>query len=175
MLVYVPGVARPYLVRVKKSRRRYISSNGKSKRKCWYTYQERIYVVPGIIPFCSSSRRRCEPFQQRGYCKCCTYVSDKSDKKQTSVYVFKRKMKKKMLPTRAGRRWQMVWQGPRLGSVAETARFVAMVPCFLLSVFRFSFLSFPLLSLHPGMFIFLLSLRLCSIHVTLSKYVFYTW
>ena len=69
----------------------------KSKRKCWYTYQERIYVVPGIIPFCSSTRRRCEPFQQRGYCKCCTYVTDKSEKKQTSVYVIKRKIKKKML------------------------------------------------------------------------------
>ena len=55
--------------RVKKSRRRYISSNGKSKRKCWYayTYQVRIYVVPGSIPFCSSTRRWCElsPFQQR--------------------------------------------------------------------------------------------------------------
>ena len=65
MLVYVPGVAHTYLVRVKKSRRRHISSTGKSKRKCWYTYQVRIYVVPGIIPFCSSTRRRCEPFQQR--------------------------------------------------------------------------------------------------------------
>ena len=38
----------------------YVSSNGKSKRKCGYIYQVRIYVVPGIIPFCSSTRRRCE-------------------------------------------------------------------------------------------------------------------
>ena len=30
------------------------------------------------------------------------------------------------LPTRAGRRWKIVWLGPRLGFVAETARFVAM-------------------------------------------------
>ena len=57
------------------------------------------------------------------------------------------------LPTRAGR-WQMVWQCPRLGFLAETGRFVtlrdalstifllAFVPCFLLVVFRFSFLYF---------------------------------
>ena len=42
--------------RVKKSRCRYISSNGKSKRKCWYTYQVR-YVY---IPFSCSTRSRCE-------------------------------------------------------------------------------------------------------------------
>ena len=72
--------------RVKKRRRTYISSNGKSKRKCWYTYlnQVRIYLVSpfvlalegGVnsnpssrerlllrtpyIPFCSRTRRRCE-------------------------------------------------------------------------------------------------------------------
>ena len=41
-----------------KRRRTYIWSNGKSKRKCWwYVYQVRIYVY---IPFCSSTRRRCE-------------------------------------------------------------------------------------------------------------------
>ena len=39
--------------RVKKRRRTYISSNGKSKRKCIRTR----YVY---IPFCSSTRRRCE-------------------------------------------------------------------------------------------------------------------
>ena len=31
--------------RVKKSRRRYISSNGKSKRKCWYIYQVREQTI----------------------------------------------------------------------------------------------------------------------------------
>ena len=35
------------------------------------------------------------------------------------------------------------------------------VPCFLLSVFRYFFLFF-FFSLHPGMFIFFVSLRLCS-------------
>ena len=54
------------------------------------------------------------------------------------------------------------------GNATSTIFLLALVPCFLLSVFRFSFLSFPLLSLHPGMFIFLVSLRLCSIHLLLS-------
>ena len=91
------------------------------------------------------------------------------------------------LPTRAGR-WQMAWQGPRLGFLAETGRFccygdalstifllVAFVRCFLLFVFRFSFLSFLIFFLHPGRFIFV-SLRLCSSHLlrTLSRYVFYS-
>ena len=87
------------------------------------------------------------------------------------------------LPTRAGR-WQMVWQGPRLGFVPETGRFVAMetlwvrfscllafVPCFLLFVFRCSFLFF--FSLHPGMLIFFVSLRLCSSHLLLSASTYF--
>ena len=41
------------------------------------------------------------------------------------------------------------------------------VPCFLLSVFRYFFLFF-FFSLHPGMFIFFVSLRLCSSHLLLS-------
>ena len=80
----------------------------------------------------------------------------------------------------------MVWQGPRLGFVAEAGRFAAMetpwvrfscllavVPCFLIFVFRFSFPSFLIFFLHPGMFIFFVSLRLCS-NLLLSKYVFYS-
>ena len=71
-----------------------------------------------------------------------------------------------------------------LGFVAETGRFVgdgdalstifllAFVPCFLLFVFRFSFLFFVFL--HPGMFIFSVPLRLCSSHLLLSaSTVFY--
>ena len=59
------------------------------------------------------------------------------------------------LPTRAGRKWQMVWQGPRLGFVAETGRFVAMegvrflaclFPCALLPSSRFSFFVFRFFS-----------------------------
>ena len=80
------------------------------------------------------------------------------------------------LLTRA-RRWQMVWQSPRLGFVAETGKFVAMetpwvrfsclkfVPCFLLFFF-FSFFSYSFL--HPGMFIFFVFLRLRSSHLILS-------
>ena len=88
------------------------------------------------------------------------------------------------LPTRAGIRWQMVWQGPRLGFVAETGRFVAMetpwvrfscllafVPCFLLFVFLFFLFLF--FSLHPGMFIFFVSLRLCSSHLLLSASTYF--
>ena len=95
------------------------------------------------------------------------------------------------LPTRAGRRWQMVWQGPRLDfvseTVSETGRFVAMetpwvrfscllafVPCFLL---RFSFFLFFVscffFFLHPGMFIFFVSLRLCSSHLLLSASTYF--
>ena len=42
--------------------------------------------------------------------------------------------------------------------------------CVLLPTFRFSFLScfFSYFSLHPGMFIFFVSLRLCSSHLLLS-------
>ena len=77
----------------------------------------------------------------------------------------------------------MVWQGPGLGFVPETGRFVAMetpwvrfscllafVPCFLLFVFRFSFLIF---FLHTGMFIFFVSLRLCSSHLLLSASTYF--
>ena len=35
----IASVVHTYLIRVKKSRRRCMSSNGQSKRKCWYTYQ----------------------------------------------------------------------------------------------------------------------------------------
>ena len=40
-IVYSREKKRP---RVKKRKRTYISSNGKSKRKCWYTYQVLIYT-----------------------------------------------------------------------------------------------------------------------------------
>ena len=88
------------------------------------------------------------------------------------------------LPTRAGIRWQLVWQGPRLGFVliAETGRCVAMETpwvrcscfCALLPTFRFSFSYF---FLHPGKFISFVSLRLWSSHLLLSastRYVFYS-
>ena len=45
------------------------------------------------------------------------------------------------------------------------------MPCFLLFVFRFSFLIF--FSLHPGMFIFFVSLRLCSNHLLLSASMYF--
>ena len=76
---------------------------------------------------------------------------------------------------------KMVWQGPRLGFVAETGRFVAMgtsrvrFSCLLLclaSYFSF-FLSLLTFSLHPGMLIFLVSLRLCSSHLPLSASMFF--
>ena len=44
------------------------------------------------------------------------------------------------------------------------------LPCFLLFVFRFSFLFF---SLHPGMFIFFVSLCLCSSHLLLSANTYF--
>ena len=40
--------------------------------------------------------------------------------------------------------------------------------CSLLPTFRFSFFSSYFFPLHPGMFIFFVSLRLCSIHLRLS-------
>ena len=89
---------------------------------------------------------------------------------------------------RAGRRWQMVWQGPRLGFVAETGRFVAMetpwvrfscllafVPCFLLFVFRFSFLSF--LNFFPSsryVYVLRVPSSVQQPSATLSKCVFYS-
>ena len=79
----------------------------------------------------------------------------------------------------------MVWQGPRLGSVAETGRFwcygdalsttfllaclCALIPTF---VFRSSFLFLICFFLHPGMFIFV-SLRLCSSHLLLSASTYF--
>ena len=85
------------------------------------------------------------------------------------------------LPTSAGRRWQMVWQGPRLGFVAETGRFVFeydFLACFcdLLPTFRFSFF-FSFFS-----FFFPASRYVClrvpsSVQqpsATLRKYVFYS-
>ena len=93
------------------------------------------------------------------------------------------------LPTRAGR-WQMVWQGPRLGSVAETGRFVAMETPWVrfsyllflclasyLPFFVFPFRSFPIFSLDPGMFTFEIPRVPSSVQqpsTTLSKYVFYS-
>ena len=52
------------------------------------------------------------------------------------------------------------------GDALSTILLLAFVPCFLLFVFRFSFLLifFP----HPGKFIFFVSLRLCSSHLLLS-------
>ena len=47
------------------------------------------------------------------------------------------------------------------------------MPCFLLFVFRFSFLSFLIFFLHPGMFIFFMSLRLCSSHLLLSASAYF--
>ena len=43
--------------------------------------------------------------------------------------------------------------------------------CALLPTFRFSFLSF--FSLHPGMFVFFVSLRLCSSHLLLSASTYF--
>ena len=79
------------------------------------------------------------------------------------------------LTTRAGRRWHIVWQGPRLGFVTETGNFVTtdtlstiflffFVPCFLL--FSFS----PSVSLY----VYLLCVPSSVQHsfvTTLSKYV----
>ena len=76
---------------------------------------------------------------------------------------------------RVGKIWQIVWQGPRFGFVAETGgalllstpgvRFHAFLPCFLLFFF---------LRPYRGMFFFLVLLRPCSSHRLLfSKYVFF--
>ena len=79
----------------------------------------------------------------------------------------------------------MVWQGPRLGFVTETGIFVAMalstifllalVPCSLLFVFRFSFVSFLIFFL-ASRHVYLLRVpssvqQPCA---TLSKYVVYS-
>jgi len=45
--------------------------------------------------------------------------------------------------------------------------------CALLPTFRFSFLSFRIFFLHPGMFIFFVSLRLCSSHLLLSASTYF--
>ena len=55
----------------------------------------------------------------------------------------------------------------------STIFLLAFVPCFLLFVFRFSFLSFLIFFLHPGMFIFFVSLRLCSSHLLLSASTYF--
>ena len=52
------------------------------------------------------------------------------------------------------------------GDALSTNFLFALAPCFL---FFFSFFfSFPMFFLHPGMFIFFVSLRLCSNHLLLS-------
>ena len=45
--------------------------------------------------------------------------------------------------------------------------------CSLLPTFRFSFFSSYFFPLHPGMFIFFVSLRLCSIHLLLSASTYF--
>ena len=42
------------------------------------------------------------------------------------------------------------------------SRLLAFVPCFLFFVYLFAFVYFIIFPLHPGMFIFFVSLRLCS-------------
>ena len=54
------------------------------------------------------------------------------------------------------------------GNALSTIFLLAFGPCFLLFVFRFSFLTFLIFFLHPGMVIFFVSLRLCSSHLLLS-------
>ena len=88
------------------------------------------------------------------------------------------------VPTRAGRRWQMVWQGPSLGFGAETRRFVAMETllaccCALLPTSRVSFFYFTsFFFLYPGMFLSSSCPFVCSSHLLLlaSTYsvVFYS-
>ena len=56
--------------------------------------------------------------------------------------------------------------GDALSTVFSLASFCALLP-----TFRFSFLPFLIFSLHPGMFIFFMSLRVQP-SATLSKYVF---
>ena len=78
----------------------------------------------------------------------------------------------------------MAWQGPRLGFVAETGNLLLWrrlaydlllaCCCALLPTFRFSFfVYFLVFFLHPGMFIFFLSLRLCSSHMLLSASTYF--
>ena len=75
-----------------------------------------------------------------------------------------------------------MWQGPRLGFVAETGKIccygdalsrIFSLACFcaLLPSFRFSFLSY--FFLHPGMFLFFVSLRLCGSHLLLSASTYF--
>ena len=72
------------------------------------------------------------------------------------------------LSTRAWRRWQIVWEGPRLGFVAETGSFATMAALstlFLLLCLAPYFYHFlP----YPGMFLLFVHLRLCSNHLLLS-------
>ena len=51
---------------------------------------------------------------------------------------------------------------------------LAFVPCFLLFVFRFYFPSFVVFFLYPGIYIFLVSLRLCTSHLLLSASTYLT-
>ena len=67
--------------------------------------------------------------------------------------------------------WEGVWS--YRFPVRHTPDYLAcFVPCFLLYVFRFPFL-FVLLFLHPGMFIFFVSLRLCNSHLLLSARAYF--
>ena len=81
----------------------------------------------------------------------------------------------KLLPTRAERRWQMLWQGPRLGFVAKTGRFVT-------GRLEYDFLAFVPCSLHflfsPSLSRYVYLLRVPSSvqqsSASLSKYVVYS-
>ena len=88
------------------------------------------------------------------------------------------------LRTRAGIRWQMVWQGPCLGFVAETGDLLLwrrlvydFLACFcaLLHTFRFSFLSF-LIFFPASRYVYLLRVpsSVQQPSATLSKYAFYS-
>ena len=68
----------------------------------------------------------------------------------------------------------MVWQGPRLGFVAETGRIVTMdalstISCFLCLATYFYHFLLP----YPCMFVFFVFLRLCSIHLLLSASAYF--
>ena len=85
------------------------------------------------------------------------------------------------LPTRAATRCQMVWQGPRLGFVAESGRFVTMNALSTISCFCALLPTFIIFScLIPVCFISFVFLRLCgSSHLLLtvlpaSTYVCYS-
>ena len=60
--------------------------------------------------------------------------------------------------------------GDALSAIFLLACFFALLPTFR---FRFSFLSFLIFSLRPGMFIFFVSLRLCSSHLILSARTYF--